>query len=85
MSDILNGKVVVVTGASSGIGRAIALRAAEHGARAVIVSDVTETPREGGEPAAEVIRALGVPALFVKADVSKRTENDALVAAACSR
>ena len=82
MSNILNGKVVVVTGASSGIGRAIALRAAEHGARAVIVSDVTETPREGGEPTAETIRALGVPAVFVKTDVSKRAENDALVASA---
>ncbi|CAO3455195.1 SDR family NAD(P)-dependent oxidoreductase [Azospirillum largimobile] len=82
MSNILNGKVVVVTGASSGIGRAIALRAAEHGARAVIVSDVTETPREGGEPTADAIRALNVPAHFVKTDVSKRAENDALVAAA---
>lgn len=82
MSNILNGKVVVVTGASSGIGRAIALRAAEHGARAVIVSDVTETPREGGEPTAEAIKTLGVPARFVKTDVSKRAENDALVAAA---
>ncbi len=82
MSNILNGKVVVVTGASSGIGRAIALRAAEHGARAVIVSDVTETPREGGEPTAEAIKALGVPAHFVKTDVSKRAENDALVASA---
>jgi NAD(P)-dependent dehydrogenase (short-subunit alcohol dehydrogenase family) len=82
MSNILNGKVVVVTGASSGIGRAIALRAAEHGAGAVIVSDVTETPREGGGPTAEAIKALGVSALFVKSDVSKRAENDALVAAA---
>ncbi|MEH0196442.1 SDR family oxidoreductase [Caulobacter sp. CCNWLY153] len=82
MSDILANKVVVVTGASSGIGRAIAIRAAEHGARAVIVSDVTEAPREGGEPTAAVIEALGVTARFVKADVSKRTDNDALVAAA---
>lgn len=49
-SNILDGKVVIVTGASSGIGRAIAIRAAEHGAKAVIVSDVVEAPREGGEP-----------------------------------
>jgi Dehydrogenases with different specificities (related to short-chain alcohol dehydrogenases) len=81
MSNILNSKVVVVTGASSGIGRAIALRAAEHGARAVIVSDVTETPREGGEPTAAAIAALGVASRFVRADVSQRAENDALVAA----
>jgi L-rhamnose 1-dehydrogenase len=50
MSDILKGKVVIVTGASSGIGRAIAIAAAHHGAKAVVVSDVTKTPREGGGP-----------------------------------
>jgi NAD(P)-dependent dehydrogenase (short-subunit alcohol dehydrogenase family) len=82
MSNILQDKVVVVSGASSGIGRAIAIRAAEHGARAVIVSDVTETPREGGAPTASVIGALGVTARFVRTDVSKRAENDALVEAA---
>lgn len=58
-SNILDGKVVIVTGASSGIGRAIAIRAAEHGAKAVIVSDVVEAPREGGEPTASEIRKLG--------------------------
>jgi NAD(P)-dependent dehydrogenase (short-subunit alcohol dehydrogenase family) len=82
MSNILDDKVVVVTGASSGIGRAIAIRAAEHGARAVIVSDVTETPREGGDPTASVIEALGVSARFLRTDVSKRADNDALVEAA---
>lgn len=81
MSTILNDKVIVVTGASSGIGRAIAIRAAEHGARAVIVSDVTETPREGGEPTASVITSLGVASRFVRTDVSKRAENDALIEA----
>jgi NAD(P)-dependent dehydrogenase (short-subunit alcohol dehydrogenase family) len=60
MSDILKDKVVVVTGASSGIGRAIALKAAEHGAKAVIVSDVTETPREGGEPTVAEIEKTDV-------------------------
>lgn len=82
MSDILKNKVVVVTGASSGIGRAIAIRAAEHGAKAVIVSDITETPREGGNPTASEIKAIGKVARFIKADVSKRGDNDALVAAA---
>jgi L-rhamnose 1-dehydrogenase len=81
MSDILKDKVVVVTGASSGIGRAIALKAAEHGAKAVVVSDVIETPREGGESTVIGIEKLGVSALFVKADVSKRAENDALIGA----
>ncbi|PTQ07864.1 3-ketoacyl-ACP reductase [Sphingomonas oleivorans] len=82
MSDILKDKTVVVTGASSGIGRAIAVAAARHGAKAVIVSDITETPREGGAPTTSEIEALGVPARFFKADVSSRADNDALVAAA---
>jgi NAD(P)-dependent dehydrogenase (short-subunit alcohol dehydrogenase family) len=82
MSNLLNGKVVVVTGASSGIGRAIATRAAEHGARAIIISDLTESPREGGEPTASVIQASGAAARYVRADVSKRADNDALLTAA---
>ncbi|WP_180162257.1 SDR family NAD(P)-dependent oxidoreductase [Sinorhizobium medicae] len=81
MSDILKDKVVVVTGASSGIGRAIAIRSAEHGAKAVVVSDISETPREGGTPTADEIKSRGVPAKFVRADVSKRADNDALIAA----
>jgi NAD(P)-dependent dehydrogenase (short-subunit alcohol dehydrogenase family) len=82
MSNLLNGKVVVVTGASSGIGRAIATRAAEHGAKAVIISDLTEAPREGGEPTASVIEALGASARYVRTDVSKRADNDALLTVA---
>lgn len=82
MSDILKDKTVIVTGASSGIGRAIAIAAARHGAKAVIVSDITETPREGGEPTTVAIEALGVAARFHKANVSSKADNDALVAAA---
>lgn len=59
MSNILENKTVIVTGGSSGIGRAIALAAARHGAKAVIVSDIVETPREGGEPTAAEIERLG--------------------------
>lgn len=82
MSHLLNNKVVIVTGAASGIGRAIAISAAQHGARAVIVSDITEEPREGGTRTTAEIAQLGVIARFVKADVSKRAEVDALVDAA---
>lgn len=81
MSDLLSGKVVVVTGAASGIGRAIAVGAAQHGAKAVIVSDVVEAPREGGATTTSEIEALGVATRFVRTNVSKRDEVDALVAA----
>jgi L-rhamnose 1-dehydrogenase len=84
LSDILKGKVVVVTGASSGIGRAIVLKAAEHGAKTIIVSDMIETPREGGEPTVAAIEKLGVSGLFVKTDVSRRAENDVLIDAAAA-
>ncbi|SDR05957.1 SDR family oxidoreductase [Pseudoxanthomonas sp. CF125] len=80
MSDLLSGKVVVVTGAASGIGRAIAIGAAQHGAKAVIVSDVVEIPREGGATTTSEIEALGVATRFVRTNVSKRDEVDALVA-----
>ena len=48
----------------------------------MIVSDVTETPREGGEPTVAEIEKLGVAARFQRTDVSKRLENDALIEAA---
>lgn len=79
---ILAGKVVVVTGGAGGIGRAVAIAAARHGAKAVIVGDLTATPREGGSPTTEEIEALGVPARFCATDVTRRAEVDALVDAA---
>jgi len=82
MSDILAGKVVVVTSASSGLGRATSLSAARHGAKAVLVADITETPREGGRPTVAAATALGVAAQFVRTDVIKRGDLDARVAAA---
>ncbi|MCC5090453.1 SDR family NAD(P)-dependent oxidoreductase [Xanthomonas campestris] len=82
MTDLLAGKVVVVTGAASGIGRAIAVAAARHGAKAVVVSDVSEAPREGGESTTSVLMELGIRSRFVTADVSKRDQVDQLVDAA---
>ncbi|MEJ8821175.1 SDR family oxidoreductase [Variovorax humicola] len=82
MSDILKGKVVIVTGAASGIGRAIAIGAAQHGAAAVIVSDITETSNEGGTTTTSEIEALGVAVRFHRTDVSKRSEVDALIESA---
>ena len=66
---MLADRVAVVTGASSGIGRAISLRFAEHGAL-VVVADIRKTPRDGGKPTHEVIRDRGGTAEFVECDVT---------------
>lgn len=65
MVDKLEGQAALVTGAASGIGRAIAIRFAEEGAN-VVVADMREEPREGGRPTHEVISG----AKFVETDVS---------------
>lgn len=70
----------VVTGAASGIGRAIAQRLAEEGA-AVVVADVQNTPREGGVPTDEAIRAAGGRARFVDTDVTDRAAVEAAMGA----
>ncbi|MCO5396739.1 SDR family NAD(P)-dependent oxidoreductase [Ralstonia soli] len=72
LTAMLKGKVALVTGGGTGIGRTIALELAEAGA------DVAITSRNGltlQETAAE-IRSLGVRGLGVVADVSKKTEVD---------
>ncbi len=69
MSKRLKNKTALVTGASSGIGRAIAIRFAEEGA-SVTVADIRQNPREGGKPTHEIIQSRGGKAQFIKADVS---------------
>jgi NAD(P)-dependent dehydrogenase (short-subunit alcohol dehydrogenase family) len=78
--ELLAGQVVVVTGASSGNGRGIALAAARHGAAAVVVADITEEPREGGRPTPdEIVATTAARAEFVSCDV---TDADQIAAAA---
>ena len=72
---MLKNKVALVTGASSGIGRAIALVYAREGAK-VVVSDVNCA---GSEETVALVRHLGAEALFVPADVGKPTDSQALV------
>ena len=84
MSRLLEGKVAVVTGASSGIGRAIAVGFANEGA-IVVIADVTTEPIEGGEPTAQVIARAGGAASFVKTDVGRWDDVDALIGQTVTR
>ncbi len=72
---MLKNKVAIVTGASSGIGRAIALMWAREGAK-VVVSDVNVA---AGEETAALVRAAGGDALFVAADVAQPKDCETLV------
>jgi NAD(P)-dependent dehydrogenase (short-subunit alcohol dehydrogenase family) len=76
VADRLRSRVAIVTGAASGLGRAIALRFADEGA-IVVVSDVRRDPREGGAPTHELVGAD-----FVEADVSCWDDVDRLVSGA---
>ena len=68
-------QVALVTGAASGISRAVALRFAQEGA-AVMAADASE---RGGEETAEQIRAAGGNARFAKLDVSQPDQVHAVV------
>jgi 3-oxoacyl-[acyl-carrier protein] reductase len=73
---VLQQKIVLVTGGSSGIGRAIALRCAEAGADLAITYRKNQ---EGAEAAAEEIRARGRRVEVLRVDVSRGEEIEQLV------
>ena len=75
---LLANKTAIVTGASSGIGRAIALKFAAEGAN-VVIADTAEQPIEGGESTVELIRSAGGNAVYMKTDISDWNAVDALV------
>ena len=76
-----SGKVALVTGAASGIGRSTALAYAREGGR-VVVSDIAE---DGGRETVRLIEQSSGEAVFVKADVANPADCEALVKAAIDR
>lgn len=72
---LLQGKVAIITGASSGIGRASALLFAQEGAK-VVLADIQDEP---GEQVAQQIRENGGEALYVHTDVTKPGDAQRLV------
>jgi NAD(P)-dependent dehydrogenase (short-subunit alcohol dehydrogenase family) len=78
----VEGKVALVTGGGSGMGRASSTLFAREGARGVVVLDVRP---EGGNETVEQIKAAGGDAIFVQADVRNEDEIERAVQMAVER
>ena len=75
MAGLLEGKISLVTGAGSGIGRATSLVMAREGAT-IVVSDINA---DGGEETVSAIKEAGGEGMFVHADVSRPDDVAALI------
>jgi NAD(P)-dependent dehydrogenase (short-subunit alcohol dehydrogenase family) len=75
----LRDKVTIITGAAQGIGAAFAVGFAKEGAR-IVIADILD-----GKEVTETIEKSGGEAIFVKTDVTKQNECDALAGAASDR
>src|SRR5690606_33235190 len=71
----LDGKVALVTGGASGIGRAIVDAYVREGARVAVV----DLSQENGDKAVKEISGQGGEAFFIRADVSKPEDNERMV------
>ena len=80
----LIGRTAIVTGAASGIGRAIAKRFAHEGAK-ILIADLRESPLEGGRPVHEEIGAAGGEAIFLETDVASACNLARAIAAVSDR
>ncbi len=78
---LLEGKIALVTGGGSGMGRAVAVGFGREGASVVLCG----RREDEGQETARLIAAAGGEALFVRTDVSKAGEVEALVAATVAR
>lgn len=78
MSDLMIGKVVVITGGASGIGRATAVAFAREGAK-VVIGDIDAT---GAEATVELIRSNGGAAISVRVDVTKSADVQQMITTA---
>lgn len=76
MTRSMEGKVALVTGSSSGIGRAAALAFAREGAKIVGCCDVNT---KGGNETCSMIKASGGESIFVQADVSQAVQVERLI------
>jgi len=79
---LFEGKTALVTGASRGIGRAIALRLAADGANVVVNYNARS---DAAEEVGELVRGRGVQALVIQADVAQASDVERLVTAAIER
>src|SRR5690349_3800106 len=75
MTRRFEGKVALVTGAASGIGRASALAFAREGAKTVVADILVDR----GEETVRIIKEAGGDALFVRTDVSRAAEDETLI------
>ena len=76
----LTGKVAIVTGSSKGIGKAIAMALAEHGAKVVISSRKAEACEAVAQEINEACSGNSGEAVSIPANIGKKEELEALVA-----